>query len=300
MSLAGPIDPLGFYCGYLGKEAALLPLSVNPPIAGPGSPPPLKKVRFWEDRLLTPLNSKELDSYTFPPAAQSWKDMESAAKQGVPYAKQYLKHNPKPSTKGYILNRDLAKRVRVIQMPIPDWVGASADGVGGMTLGRFIFLNSKTPWRDRSRSGRSPLIAHELGHVRQQDQAGVIPFLSKYLSDYARNRRHMSPDRAYHNLPDELDAKDTENKWVKRVNAERKERERVAYAADMGYSSEKERQAAQDAYIAEHRSKRVAAEMAEHNRRRVHAWWGKNYPRARDAVKDISRRAGEILNDKST
>ena len=43
MSLADSIDPLGFYCGYLGKEAALLPLSVNLPLAGPGSPPPLKK-----------------------------------------------------------------------------------------------------------------------------------------------------------------------------------------------------------------------------------------------------------------
>ena len=289
MSLAGPIDPPGFYCGYLGKEAALLPLSVNLPLAGPGSLPPLKKVRFWEDRLLTPLNPKELDSYASPPAAQSWKDMESAAKQGVPYAKQYLKHNPKPSTKGYILNRDLAKRVRVIQMPLPDWMNATARGTGGMTLGRFIFLNSRQPWRDRSRSGRSPLIAHELGHVRQQDQAGVIPFLSKYFSDYARNRRHMSPDRAYHNLPDELDANATEYEWVKRVNAERKERERAW----------KDNADARNPVITEYWRKRREAQAAD-NRRKVHAWWGKNYPRVRDAVKDIPRRVGEIWNAKST
>jgi hypothetical protein len=296
MSLAGPIDPLGFYCGYLGKEAALLPLSVNLPPAGPGSPPPLKKTRFVSDLLWSSLTPKELDSYTFPPAAQSWKDMESAAKQGVTFAKQYLKNTPKPPTKGYILNRDLAKRVRVIQLPIPQILGFPD---GGMTLGRFIFLNSRAPRRTRSRSGRSALVAHELGHVRQQDQAGVIPFLSKYLSDYARNRRHMSHYGAYANLPDERDADAGRLSWETRRNAEFKERERVAYAADMGYSSEKERQATEDAYIAEHRSKRVAAEMAEHNRRRVHAWWGKNYPRARDAVKDIPRRVGEIWNDKS-
>ena len=192
--------------------------------------------------------------------------MEDAAGQGVPYAKQYLKHNPKPPTKGYILNRDLAKRVRVIQMPLPDWWDPLTDGTGGLTLGRFIFLNSKDPWRNRSRSGRSPLIAHELGHVRQQAQVGTIPMTLKYISDYARNRRHMSPDLAYHTLPDELNANAGMRSWENRVNAEYRERE--AQAAD--------------------------------RRRRVHAWWGKNYPRARDAVKDIPRRVGEIWNDKST
>jgi hypothetical protein len=125
--------------------------------------------------------------------------MEYAASQGVPYAKQYLKNNPKPKEKGKILSRDLAKRVRILSMPLPIRNGAVA-------LGRFIILNSADPYAKR-------LIPHELAHVSQQAQVGTIPMALKYISDYARNRRHMTHTDAYHALPDEVDAENRAHKW---------------------------------------------------------------------------------------
>ena len=153
----------------------------------------------WYSRWMQRLTPAELDSYAFSRDAQSWKDMEYAASQGVPYAKQYLKNNPKPKEKGKILSRDLAKRVRILSMPLPIRNGAVA-------LGRFIILNSADP----SAKG---LIPHELAHVSQQAQVGTIPMALKYISDYARNRRHMTHTDAYHALPDEVDAENRAHKW---------------------------------------------------------------------------------------
>jgi len=260
MSIVDPIAPLGFYCGYLGKEAAdpdaetelerqhllfktdqvnrILRRSrrrglsmrqntgrapsevlrgiyddtdfrdytgtgrtfVTGPVTTTTPTTPIED-KPWYSRWMQRLTPAELDSYTFSRDAQSWKDMEYAASQGVPYAKQYLKNNPKPKEKGKILSRDLAKRVRILSMPLP------TKRYGAVALGRFIILNSAFPSAQQS-------IPHELAHVSQQAQVGTIPMALKYISDYVRNRRHMPTHmEAYRALPDEVDAVDRDEKW---------------------------------------------------------------------------------------
>lgn len=67
-------------------------------------------------------------------------------------------------------------RVRVIVVP------ALTPGVAAMTLGRFVFIR-------RGHEHSAGLIAHELVHVQQWRELGVLRFLRRYLVDYLRARR---------------------------------------------------------------------------------------------------------------
>jgi len=248
--MRAPVDHLGFYCGYLGKEADSrggkgktnwdkvtnrAPFKrgggetrLTPPTTSLVSPDgPLTDKPF----ISRGLTSSEIDSYT--------------------------------SSKGGVISRDLANRVRILKVPFLPKPG----GKGGMTIGRFILLTPGA-WKG---TGGSKLLAHELGHVSQQDQAGMFRFVSKYLSDYARKRIGNSHQVAYRAIPAEEDAEAKAVAW-----------------------------------------KREASKIeAEDLRRRNRAWWKENRPDiysreignrikgVLDSVKDISRRAGESLNDKS-
>ena len=80
-----------------------------------------------------------------------------------------------PEIAGYdLIDSDLAQRVRIIRVPF------LAPGSSGMTIGRFVFLTT-----DVDRSGGRELLAHELVHVRQFSEAGLVAFLLRYLRDYA-------------------------------------------------------------------------------------------------------------------
>ena len=84
-----------------------------------------------------------------------------------------------------VLPRALATRVRIQRVPF------LAPGSSGMTIGRIVFLRS-----DGVYDGSRTIIAHELVHVRQYYQLGVLRFLARYVADYgralARYRRHRA------------------------------------------------------------------------------------------------------------
>lgn len=102
-----------------------------------------------------------------------------------------------------LIDRHLAERVRVIRVPF------LAPGASGMTIGRFVFLRS-----DLDRSGERELLAHELVHVRQYAELGVVRFLFRYLRDYFRELRQVKKHRAaYLAIPTEVDARAEAATW---------------------------------------------------------------------------------------
>lgn len=90
--------------------------------------------------------------------------------------------------------RDRA-RVRVVLVP------RLTHGVAAMTLGRYVFVR-RGHERDRA------LLAHELVHVRQWRELGVVRFLFRYLGAYLRNRRvGLDHWDAYEAIPLEIEAR---------------------------------------------------------------------------------------------
>ena len=78
---------------------------------------------------------------------------------------------------------------------------------GAMTLGKTIYVRP-------GREDDDVLIAHELVHVRQWHELGRIGFLVRYLSSYLVNlvrlRRHMA---AYRAIPLEIEAREEAARW---------------------------------------------------------------------------------------
>lgn len=102
-----------------------------------------------------------------------------------------------------LIEPELAGRVRIVRVPI------LPPGAAGMTVGRFVFLMS-----DVDRDGTRELLAHELVHVRQYAEQGVIGFLYRYVRDYLRglwaHRRHRA---AYLAIPAEVEAREEARRW---------------------------------------------------------------------------------------
>jgi len=61
------------------------------------------------------------------------------------------------------------------------------SGIQALTVRRWIFVDPRLLNGDRAKL--SLLIIHELVHVRQWSDLGVIGFLSSYLGSYLRGRR---------------------------------------------------------------------------------------------------------------
>jgi hypothetical protein len=90
--------------------------------------------------------------------------------------------------------RDL-DRARLVTVPV------LTPGIAGMTLDRWILLR-------RGHDHDRDLIAHELVHVRQWRELGVVPFLSRYVGAYARGRwRRLGHQAAYEAIPLEVEAR---------------------------------------------------------------------------------------------
>ena len=108
---------------------------------------------------------------------------------------------------GYdLVPADIARRARVQRVPV------LAPGTAGMTLGRLILLR-----RDDDRSGRRPLLAHELVHVEQYQRIGTARFLWRYVGEYARNLwRLCSHRRAYRAISFETEARASAARWADR------------------------------------------------------------------------------------
>ena len=81
------------------------------------------------------------------------------------------------------------------------WVGGPVPpGASAITLGRLIIVR-------RSAAGNERLLRHELVHVRQWRQLGVVGFLRQYLGAYLRERwRGHGHWDAYRRIPLEVEA----------------------------------------------------------------------------------------------
>ncbi|MDH3299374.1 MAG: DUF4157 domain-containing protein [Acidimicrobiia bacterium] len=105
-----------------------------------------------------------------------------------------------------VLPKYLARRVRVVAVP------TLPGRYDGMTLGYTILLAHEVDER-----GNSPLLAHELVHVRQWAEQGRIGFSGRYLGSFARGLRlHRSWRQAYLSIEAETEARRETSEWLRR------------------------------------------------------------------------------------
>ena len=110
-----------------------------------------------------------------------------------------------------VLPRALAQRVRVQRFVL------LSPGSSGMTLGRLILVRN-----DGIRDGTRKLLAHELVHVRQYDELGMVRFLMRYLRDYARALKKLhNHKQAYHAISFEIAAYGEAEEWQQRHQRDR-------------------------------------------------------------------------------
>lgn len=80
----------------------------------------------------------------------------------------------------------------------------------GMTVGRFVFLRG-----DRIQHRSTTLLAHELVHVRQFAELGVMRFFMIYLGSYFANLFRLRNHRAaYLAIPLEVEARREAAEWA--------------------------------------------------------------------------------------
>lgn len=105
----------------------------------------------------------------------------------------------------------LALRVRLVDLPyIP-------GGYTGITLGRWVGLAEI-----QSDDGTSTLIAHELVHVRQWQEQGVLGFSTRYIGAFLRGLvRHRRWRTAYLEIPAETEARAEALSWKRRTGLAR-------------------------------------------------------------------------------
>lgn len=113
------------------------------------------------------------------------------------------------------------------------WLFSKIFVVNGITVGRHVFI--KPSLVKRNQEGRltisKNLLVHELTHVIQYHQRGFFGFLTKYFGDYFVNLRREK-DRSFHsrmnsylNIPDEIEARDTADKFIEWLSERRKSAE---------------------------------------------------------------------------
>lgn len=105
-----------------------------------------------------------------------------------------------------MVSADVARRVKVIDVPF------LPGGYAGMTLGRTVLVSKPV-----EADGNSALLAHELVHVRQWSELGVVGFSARYLGDFARNLgTYRRWSRAYRNIGAEVEARHEATDWLRR------------------------------------------------------------------------------------
>lgn len=98
---------------------------------------------------------------------------------------------------------EISRRARVQKVPF------LAPGTHGMTVGRLILV-----LRDDDRSGKRTLLAHELVHVEQYAELGVVRFLRPYLREYFVNLWRLRSHRhAYLAISFEAEARAAAERW---------------------------------------------------------------------------------------
>ena len=102
-----------------------------------------------------------------------------------------------------LVSSEVSRRARVQKVPL------LAPGSHGMTVGRLILV-----LRDDDRSGKRTLLAHELVHVEQYAELGVVRFLRRYLREYFNNLRRLRSHRqAYLAISFEAEARAAAERW---------------------------------------------------------------------------------------
>ncbi len=106
---------------------------------------------------------------------------------------------------GYdLVPAEIARRARVQKVPV------LSPGMHGMTLGRLILV-----LRDDDRSGRRVLLAHELVHVEQYAELGLVGFLWRYVREYFGHLRRLRNHRqAYWAISLEVEARAVAGRWA--------------------------------------------------------------------------------------
>lgn len=106
-----------------------------------------------------------------------------------------------------VISRDLARRVWLIRVPI------LPGGYAGMTIGRVVFLARRT-----APETPSTLLAHELVHVRQFSELGILRFAWRYNLAFAQGLwRLRSWNGAYRAIPAEVEARQQAGAWAIRA-----------------------------------------------------------------------------------
>ncbi len=97
----------------------------------------------------------------------------------------------------------ITNKVKLVKVP---WLPNGADG---LALATFVFVKD-----DIDPTEARTLIAHELVHVRQWAEYGVIGFAYRYVRDYLKNlvrlRNHY---QAYLDIPFEIEARQQAHQW---------------------------------------------------------------------------------------
>lgn len=107
-----------------------------------------------------------------------------------------------------VLPPELAARVRIIRVPF--LIGRYQ----GAVLGRNVFLRMVVP-----ADGDSRLIAHELVHVRQWSELGIVGFSYRYVSQFLRGLvRTRRWQDAYQQIEVEEEARQIADDWHGRRN----------------------------------------------------------------------------------
>jgi hypothetical protein len=93
----------------------------------------------------------------------------------------------------------------IVRVGFPWWMRPFLfRDVLALTIGRRIWISPLVREIE-------PLLRHELAHVRQMAEHGLLPFLWKYSRSYVRNRwRGMSHHQAYLAIPFEVEAMEAE------------------------------------------------------------------------------------------
>lgn len=97
-----------------------------------------------------------------------------------------------------------------VRIGFPFWLAPfMAANVLAITLGRGIYLSGELMEKGRERIEST--LRHELEHVRQVQQHGLVRFLYVYLRDYLRLRsRGLDSGAAYAAIPFEIEALEAE------------------------------------------------------------------------------------------
>lgn len=123
-----------------------------------------------------------------------------------------------------VLPRELARTVRVHR------IRGLPGGYAGMTVGRHVLVA-----RDVEPDGSSPLLAHELVHVRQWADQGPVGFSARYLASFGRGlAAHRRWNPAYRDIEAEREARRETTDWLRRRARAEAERQAAETGGEEG------------------------------------------------------------------